>query len=135
MKSGFCHNDLHCSRSNGTDFFKEFSMASDLIKHVSDSSFEADVLKSDQPVLVDFWAEWCGPCKSIAPALDELAGTYSGKLTIAKVNVDDNQAIPAKFGIRGIPTLMVFKKGELAATKVGAMSKAQLTQFIDQQLA
>ena len=110
-------------------------MASDLIKHVSDSSFDADVLKSDQPVLVDFWAEWCGPCKSIAPALDELAGTYSGKLTIAKVNVDDNQAIPAKFGIRGIPTLMVFKKGELAATKVGAMSKAQLAQFIDQQLA
>ncbi|MBS0300640.1 MAG: thioredoxin TrxA [Proteobacteria bacterium] len=110
-------------------------MASDLIKHVSDSSFDADVLKSDQPVLVDFWAEWCGPCKSIAPALDELAGTYNGKLTIAKVNVDDNQAIPAKFGIRGIPTLMVFKKGELAATKVGAMSKAQLTQSIDQQLA
>ena len=110
-------------------------MASDLIKHVSDSSFDADVLKSDQPVLVDFWAEWCGPCKSIAPALDELAGTYNGKLTIAKVNVDDNQAIPAKFGIRGIPTLMVFKKGELAATKVGAMSKAQLAQFIDQQLA
>ena len=110
-------------------------MASDLIKHVSDSSFDADVLKSDQPVLVDFWAEWCGPCKSIAPALDELAGTYSGKLTIAKVNVDDNQAIPAKFGIRGIPTLMVFKNGQLAATKVGALTKAQLSQFIDQQLA
>ena len=109
-------------------------MASDLIKHVSDSSFDADVLKSDQPVLVDFWAEWCGPCKSIAPALDELAGTYSGKLTIAKVNVDDNQAIPAKFGIRGIPTLMLFKGGELAATKVGALSKAQLTAFLDGHL-
>ena len=109
-------------------------MASDLIKHVSDSSFDADVLKSDQPVLVDFWAEWCGPCKSIAPALDELAGTYSGKLTIAKVNVDDNQAIPAKFGIRGIPTLMLFKNGQLAATKVGALNKSQLVAFLDEQL-
>ncbi len=110
-------------------------MASDLIKHVSDSSFEAEVLKSDKPVLVDFWAEWCGPCKAIAPALDELAGTYQGKLQIAKVNVDDNRSIPAKYGIRGIPTLMVFKGGELLATKVGALSKAQLAQFIDQQLA
>lgn len=110
-------------------------MASDLIKHVSDSSFEADVLKSDKPVLVDFWAEWCGPCKAIAPALDELAGTYQGKLQIAKVNVDDNRTIPAKYGIRGIPTLMVFKDGQLLATKVGALSKAQLAQFIDQQLA
>ncbi|MBS0498977.1 MAG: thioredoxin TrxA [Burkholderiaceae bacterium] len=110
-------------------------MASELIKHVSDTSFEADVLKSEQPVLVDFWAEWCGPCKAIAPSLDELAGTYDGKLTIAKVNVDDNQNIPAKYGIRGIPTLMVFKNGQLAATKVGALSKAQLAQFIDQQLA
>ena len=110
-------------------------MASDLIKHVSDSSFDTDVLKSDTPVLVDFWAEWCGPCKAIAPTLDELAGTYNGKLQIAKVNVDDNQAVPAKYGIRGIPTLMVFKNGQLAATKVGALSKAQLAQFIDQQLA
>ena len=110
-------------------------MASELIKHVSDTSFEADVLKSEQPVLVDFWAEWCGPCKAIAPSLDELAGAYDGKLTIAKVNVDDNQNIPAKYGIRGIPTLMVFKNGQLAATKVGALSKAQLAQFIDQQLA
>lgn len=109
-------------------------MANELIKHVSDSSFETDVLKSDKPVLVDFWAEWCGPCKAIAPTLDELATQYDGKLQIAKVNVDDNQAIPAKFGIRGIPTLMVFKGGQLAATKVGAMTKSQLAQFIDQQL-
>ena len=110
-------------------------MASDLIKHVSDSSFEADVLQSDKPVLVDFWAEWCGPCRAIAPTLDELAGVYDGKLQIAKINVDDNRAVPAKFGIRGIPTLMVFKNGQLAATKVGALTKAQLTQFLDQQLA
>ena len=109
-------------------------MANELIKHVSDSSFETDVLKSDKPVLVDFWAEWCGPCKAIAPTLDELATQYDGKLQIAKMNVDDNQAIPAKFGIRGIPTLMVFKGGQLAATKVGAMTKSQLAQFIDQQL-
>jgi thioredoxin 1 len=110
-------------------------MASDLIKHVSDASFESDVLKSNQPVLVDYWAEWCGPCKMIAPVLDEVAGTYQGKLQVAKMNVDENRDIPAKFGIRGIPTLMLFKDGQLAATKVGAMSKAQLTAFIDQQLA
>ena len=110
-------------------------MASELIKHISDASFEADVLQSAQPVLVDYWAEWCGPCKMIAPVLDELATTYNGKLTIAKMNVDENRDIPAKFGIRGIPTLMVFKGGQLAATKVGAMSKAQLSAFIDQQLA
>ncbi len=110
-------------------------MASDLIKHISDSSFEADVLKSDKPVLVDYWAEWCGPCKMIAPILDEVSAAYQGKLQIAKMNVDENRDIPAKFGIRGIPTLMLFKDGQLAATKVGALSKAQLTQFIDQQLA
>ena len=109
-------------------------MASELIKHVSDASFEADVIQSSLPVLVDYWAEWCGPCKMIAPVLDELSGTYQNKLQIAKMNVDENREIPAKFGIRGIPTLMVFKDGQLAATKVGAMSKAQLTAFIDQQL-
>ena len=110
-------------------------MASDLIKHISDATFESDVLQADKPVLVDYWAEWCGPCKMIAPILDEVAGTYGDKLQIAKMNVDENRDIPAKFGIRGIPTLMLFKNGELAATKVGAMSKAQLTAFIDQQLS
>lgn len=109
-------------------------MASDLIKHISDATFESDVLKADKPVLVDYWAEWCGPCKMIAPILDEVAGSYGDKLQVAKMNVDENREIPAKFGIRGIPTLMLFKNGELAATKVGAMSKAQLTAFLDQQL-
>ena len=110
-------------------------MASELIKHVTDTTFEADVLQSSQPVLVDYWAEWCGPCKMIAPILDEVSAAYAGKLQIAKMNVDENRDIPAKFGIRGIPTLMLFKDGQLAATKVGAMSKAQMTAFIDQPLA
>jgi thioredoxin 1 len=114
---------------------KGTTMASELIKHVTDATFEADVLQATQPILVDYWAEWCGPCKMIAPILDEVSGTYAGKLQIAKMNVDENRDIPAKFGIRGIPTLMLFKDGQLAATKVGAMSKAQLTAFIDQQLA
>jgi thioredoxin 1 len=110
-------------------------MASDLIKHISDSSFEADVLQSDKPVLVDYWAAWCAPCRSIAPILDELSSAYDGKLQIAKMNVEENHDIPARLGIRNIPTLMLFKDGKLAATKVGGMSKAQLTAFIDQQLA
>ena len=105
-------------------------MSSDLIKHVTDASFGTDVLKSDKPVLVDYWAEWCGPCKMIAPILDETAKEMGDKLQIAKMNVDENREIPAKFGIRGIPTLMLFKDGQLAATKVGALSKAQLTAFI-----
>jgi thioredoxin 1 len=109
-------------------------MASELIKHVSDASFEVDVLQSTKPVLVDYWAEWCGPCKMIAPILDEMATTYGDKLQIAKMNVDENRDVPGKFGIRGIPTLMIFKGGQLAATKVGAMSKSQLAAFIDQQL-
>ena len=108
---------------------------SDKVIHATDADFDSTVLQSSEPVLVDFWAEWCGPCKMIAPVLDEVASTYSGKLKVAKVNVDENREIPAKFGIRGIPTLMLFKDGQLAATKVGAMSKAQLTAFIDQQLA
>ena len=109
-------------------------MASDLIKHISDASFEQDVLKSDKPVLVDYWAEWCGPCKMIAPILDEVAGQYGDKLQIAKMNVDENRDIPAKFGIRGIPTLMLFKNGAVEATKVGAVSKSQLSAFLDGHL-
>jgi len=109
-------------------------MASDLIKHVSDTSFQADALNASVPVLVDFWAEWCGPCKMIAPILDDVASAYEGKLQVLKMNVDENREVPAKFGIRGIPTLMLFKGGKLAATKVGALSKAQLVAFIDQHL-
>ena len=109
-------------------------MASDLIKHISDASFDDDVLKSSTPVLVDYWAEWCGPCKMIAPILDVVAESYGGKLQVAKMNVDENRDVPAKFGIRGIPTLMLFKDGQLAATKVGALSKAQLTAFLDGHL-
>ena len=109
-------------------------MSSPLITHVSDASFDADVLKADRPVLVDYWAEWCGPCRAIAPILDEVSRDYDGRLRVAKMNVDENREVPAKFGIRGIPTLMLFKDGQLAATKVGALSKAQLTSFLDGHL-
>jgi thioredoxin 1 len=103
-------------------------------KKVTDDTFEADVLKSEKTVLVDYWAEWCGPCKSIAPILDEVAREYDGRLKIAKINVDENQAVPAKFGIRGIPTLMLFKNGNVEATRVGALSKSQLTAFLDSNI-
>lgn len=104
------------------------------IQHVTDDSFEPEVLKSEVPVLVDYWAEWCGPCKSIAPILDQVAQEYDGRLKIAKLNVDENQQVPAKFGIRGIPTLMLFKNGNLEATRVGALSKSQLTAFLDSNI-
>lgn len=109
-------------------------MSSDLIKHVSDASFDSDVLKTAGPVLVDYWAEWCGPCKMIAPILDDLSSDYKGKIQIAKMNVDENAETPAKYGIRGIPTLMLFKDGAVVATKVGALSKSQLAAFIDSHL-
>jgi thioredoxin 1 len=120
---------MMCPTFQGRD--PETFMSSDKIKHVSDASFEADVLKAQGPVLVDYWAEWCGPCKMIAPVLDDIASTYEGKLTVAKLNIDENQETPAKHGVRGIPTLMLFKDGEVAATKVGALSKSQLAAFLD----
>ena len=104
---------------------------SENIKHISDASFETDVIKSERPVLVDFWAEWCGPCKMIAPILEDVAKEYDGKLQIAKLDVDANQSVPAKFGIRGIPTLILFKNGVNVAQKVGALAKGQLVSFID----
>jgi thioredoxin 1 len=104
---------------------------SDNIINVTDSSFEQEVLSSDIPVLLDYWAEWCGPCKMIAPILNDIADEYSGKIKVAKINIDENPGTPAKFGVRGIPTLMIFKSGSIEATKVGAMSKSQLSAFID----
>ena len=107
---------------------------SDKIVHVSDEAFESDVLNAAQPVLVDYWAEWCGPCKMIAPVLEEIAEEYAGKVKIAKLNIDENPATPPKYGIRGIPTLMLFKDGNVEATKVGAVSKSQLSAFLDSNL-
>jgi thioredoxin 1 len=104
------------------------------IVYLSDASFEKDVLNSELPVLVDYWAEWCGPCKSIAPILEDIVTEYEGRVTIAKLNIDDNSATPPKYGIRGIPTLMLFKDGKVEATKVGALNKSQLTAFIDSNI-
>ena len=104
------------------------------IVHISDESFDKEVLQSEQPVLIDYWAEWCGPCKMIAPVLDEIATEYSDRLKVVKLNIDDNPQTPPKYGIRGIPTLMIFKNGQVEATKVGAVSKAQLTAFLDDSL-
>ncbi|HMM66539.1 MAG TPA: thioredoxin TrxA [Dokdonella sp.] len=105
------------------------------IAHVSDDQFETEVLQSTEPVLVDFWAEWCGPCKMIAPILDELAVTYGGRLKVAKINIDHNQKTPRNYNVRGIPTLMIFKDGKVEATQIGAVSKTQLTQLIDSAIA
>jgi len=107
---------------------------STLLQPVTDSSFELDVLKSQIPVLVDYWAEWCGPCRMIAPILEEIAPAYDGKLKILKLNVDENSATPAKYGIRGIPTLMLFKDGQVLATKIGNLTKSQLSAFLDSHL-
>ena len=107
---------------------------SENIKHVSDATFDKEVLQSATPVLVDYWAEWCGPCRMIAPILDEVSKEYGGKIAVAKLNVDENQSTPAKYGIRGIPTLMLFKNGAVVGTKVGALSKSQLTAFIDSNI-
>jgi len=107
---------------------------SDLILHVTDNSFEQDVLKADVPVLVDYWAEWCGPCKMIAPILEDVAKEYAGRLKVVKLNIDQNEQTPPKFGIRGIPTLMLFKDGNVVATKVGALAKSQLTSFVDSHI-
>ncbi len=109
-------------------------MSNSLIVHTSDATFESDVLKSAEPVLLDFWAEWCGPCKAIAPMLDEAASEYKGRLKIAKINIDENPAVPPRFGIRGIPTLILFKNGTVAAQKVGALSKSQLAAFLESNL-
>ncbi len=109
-------------------------MSSDLIKHVTDSTFGNDVLQSDKPVLVDYWAEWCGPCKMIAPVLDELSKTYEGRLQIVKLNVDENREMPSQYGIRGIPTLQLWKNGELVRSLVGAKPKAELSAFLDAHL-
>ncbi|OUR88967.1 thioredoxin [Cycloclasticus sp. 44_32_T64] len=107
---------------------------SENVVHTTDDSFEQDVLASDQPVLVDFWAEWCGPCKMVAPILDEIADEYAGKLKVVKLDIDSNPAMPRRFGVRGIPTLMVYKAGEVEATKVGAVTKSQLAAFIDSNI-
>ena len=108
---------------------------SERIVHITDDSFEAEVLKADKPVLVDYWAEWCGPCRMIAPILDEIAGQYEDRVKICKLNVDENQNTPPKYGIRGIPTLMLFRNGNVEATKVGAVSKSQLIAFLDSALS
>jgi len=107
---------------------------SEHIHHVTDATFKSEVLESSLPVLVDYWAEWCGPCKMVAPILDDIAKDYAGKLKVAKLNIDDNQKTPGEFGVRGIPTLMLFKGGNVEATKVGALSKSQLAAFIDSNL-
>jgi thioredoxin len=125
----------HAAReSDGAFPRKRGRTVSEKIIHITDDTFEQEVLQSQTPVLVDYWAEWCGPCKMIAPALDQIASEYAGRLKVAKLNIDENQSTPPKYGIRGIPTLMLFKNGNLEATKVGALSKSQLAAFIDSNI-
>jgi len=115
-------------------YFTFSNIMNDKVKAVTDASFDADVINASQPVLVDFWAEWCGPCKALSPILDEIANEYDGRVTVAKVNVDENVQTPPKYGIRGIPTMLLFKDGAVEATKVGALSKAELSAFIDSNI-
>jgi thioredoxin 1 len=128
-RSGFARN----SPLNSSLLQRENTM-SEHIHYVSDSTFEQEVLQAGLPVLVDYWADWCGPCKMISPVLDEVAREYAGRLKVCKLNIDENQGTPPKFGIRGIPTLMIFKNGNVEATKVGALSKSQLTAFVDSNI-
>lgn len=135
FRTGGPHNTSRpCSIPHHPPSPSRGTMASPNIHQITDDSFEPEVLKSDVPVLVDYWAEWCGPCKSIAPILEDVAKEYGGRLKIAKINVDENQSTPAKFGIRGIPTLMLFKNGNVEATRVGALTKSQLTAFLDSNI-
>jgi thioredoxin 1 len=125
---------MHAGRKPPASPSKRGRRVSEKIIHITDATFELEVLQSQTPVLVDYWAEWCGPCKMIAPALDQIASEYAGRLKVAKLNIDENQSTPPKYGIRGIPTLMLFKNGNLEATKVGALSKSQLAAFIDSNI-
>ena len=131
MDSGFRQGRMRAIMAPLFCFRSRRLYMSDFITNVSDASFEDDVIKAEGPVLVDYWAEWCGPCKMIAPVLDEIAQTYAGKLKVCKLNIDENQETPPKYGVRGIPTLMLFKNGNVEATKVGALSKSQLAAFLD----
>ncbi len=119
---------------NATTIPNEVSKMSEHIHYVTDDTFEQEVLQSPMPVLVDYWADWCGPCKMISPILDEVAKEYAGRLKVCKLNIDENQQVPPKYGIRGIPTLMIFKNGNVEATQVGALSKSQLTAFVDSNI-
>jgi thioredoxin 1 len=126
--------DLQSAQFNSDSSRGFINIMSDKIIHVTDSSFEEEVLKSDKPVLLDYWAEWCGPCRMIAPILEEIADEYGDRVTVAKINIDENQETPQKYAVRGIPTLMIFKEGNVAGTKVGALSRSQLSAFIDSTL-
>jgi thioredoxin 1 len=124
----------HCGKARFPSYQRRLKPVSDKIVYLTDDTFDQEVVKAEGPVLVDYWAEWCGPCKMIAPILDQIADEYAGKIKVAKLNIDENPGTPPKFGIRGIPTLMLFKGGNVEATKVGALSKSQLTAFIDSNI-